>query len=505
MALWRRWWLLASVSILVGVALGSFAAPGSASTAQLTDVVVPPDAGCGKYFPEEYCPPGTGTALVYRGGREANRVRLGAGGAAGIGVSDRGAVIQAGRGCSRVSRHRVSCSVPQTGVYVATGRGADRVVSGLSLGAGRVLEGPTGLIVDGGAGNDVLVTGPRGDLLYGGAGADVLRGRGGGDRLYDSSPRRPLRRGDPSPFAQGASLPLARVGRSRDVFDGGRGGDTISYEGRAGGVRVNLATRDAVGGARRERDSVRGIEDALGGGGGDRLAGDRRANRLDGGQGDDRILGRGGSDIIQDTSGANVVGAGPGNDDITINRFASPLDQDPERVLCGPGADRVSPVLPSDFLNDDCEDLFLVPGERSRLGFIRSLLPLRQGSPPSVLSTNFRCTDFGLGLAPCRLGFELRVDGPARRRGTAPPQGTLLGSQSHTVAVGEERALGLDVSPAGLATLRRHRALRVSVSITDSSPQPRPPGPPGVAGSQGSIAQSPPPAPVGYLTLLRSP
>jgi len=382
----RRSWQLASFSILVGVTLSSLAAPASASTAQLTDVVVPPDPGCGKYFPE-YCPPGSATALLYQGGRQANRVSL-AIGSGKVRISDRGAVIQPGRGCSRVNRHRVLCSPPQTGVYVAAGRGADRVSSGLPLGGDTVLEGPTGLIVDGGAGNDLLVGGAKGDLLYGGKGVDVLRGRGGGDRLYDSSPRRPPRSGDPTPFEQGASVPLARVGPSRDVFDGGGDdGDTISYEGRGGGIRVDLATTAKVGGARRERDSVRRVEHALGGGGGDRLAGNRRGNRLDAAHGDDTVLGRGGDDIIEDISGRNMIAAGPGADTISLNGNSTPLDQDPERILCGSGADKVSGVLPNDFLDGDCDEAFLFPGERSRLGFIRSLLPLREGRPPFVLST----------------------------------------------------------------------------------------------------------------------
>jgi hypothetical protein len=108
--------------------------------------------------------------------------------------------------------------------------------------------------------------GPSGERLYAGGGADVLRGRGGGDLLSDASTPGLLRSGDPSPFVSDEGpVALADPGRGRDSFDGGSGrGDTVSYEARRAGVRVDLANPAAIGGGPGERDSVKGVESAFG-------------------------------------------------------------------------------------------------------------------------------------------------------------------------------------------------------------------------------------------------
>lgn len=447
---------LGLLTLIAGAGLGSLAAPASASTAQIVDVVTPPY--CKYVIPPDTCGPGSSTALVYRGGPEANRVTL-AGGAAEVRISDPRAVIRPGRGCSRVSRHRVSCSVPE-GVFVSTGRGADRVRSRLPL----LLA--TGFIASGGPGNDVLVGGPHTDALYGGQGADVLRGRDGGDRLYDAAPLRVLRGGDPSPF--GVVPQLTAPGRGRDSYDGGAGDDSVSYEGRFDSVKLDLAASAAVAGARGERDSVRGVESASGGGGDDRLAGDQRGNRLDGGEGDDRIVARGGDDSIDGASGRNVIDAGPGNDHVDSTYRSTDLG--PEQISCGSGSDYVGWIFPSDFVEGDCEtiELNFLSDAAVFGGAVRLLLPLRAGAPTDVLSTTLRCY-FQLHPSGCELRLELRVAGPATRDGTAPAPGTLLGFQSYTLSSGEERNVTLGLSPAGIETLRRHRALRVDLQATEGS------------------------------------
>ena len=325
--------------VVVGVALGLPAAPAPASTAQLIDVVLPPE--CKNLPPGVPCLPGSANAVVYRASAgEANRSTL-AGGSEELRISDAGAVIEARTGCSSIDRHSVRCSAPESGVlrvFVATGAGPDIVRSRL-----------TGyVIVDGGSGDDVLLGGPGGDRLHGGKGADVLRGGDGADGLYDASPRRPLRSGNPDPFHEETVLALANPGRGPDSFDGDSGSDTVSYRGRLAGVRVDLALTAAVDGARREHDSVRNVESAVGGAGDDRLAGNnRRTNELDGGDGDDRMVGRRGADYIEGGAGRNVIIAGPGND--YINSPYRPSDQGAERIFCGSGVDSVSWIFPSDF------------------------------------------------------------------------------------------------------------------------------------------------------------
>jgi RTX calcium-binding nonapeptide repeat (4 copies) len=467
---------LGSVILVVGVLLGLLAAPASASTAQLIDVLLP--AECKDIPPGGSCTPEAVKTLVYQAAPgEANVVRLT--GRTEVHISDRAAVIEPGEGCSRIDRHNVSCSASEAelyGVFVAAGGGGDSVTSRLDTGGTWFDER---VILDGGPGNDVLVGGPTWDQLYGGKGADVLRGRGGDDRLYDASPQDPLRSGAPSPFGE-AVVPLANPGPWRDSFDGGRGQrDSISYETRVADITVDLANPAAVGGTRREPDSVRGVENALGGAGDDLLAGNRQNNGLYGAEGDDRIVGRQGSDLIEGGSGNNVIIGGPGNDQINANYRST--DYGAERIFCGSGRDIASWLFPNDFLHDDCEEMyfnFFTVGA-VYLGGPRSELPLRKGRPPTVLSATLWC----LPGRDCDLTFELRVLGPGARRGTSPPEGTLLGSQSYTFSGLEQRNVSLDVSPAGLEILRRHRKLRVVVTITEDPAQP----------------------PVGYQTVLRAP
>jgi hypothetical protein len=472
--------LLVTITIIFGGGFGLLASPAPASTAQLVDVVLPPYC---KYNPPDVpCLPGSAKVLVYEGGAgEVNVVSL-TGGSEEVRIRDRAAIIEPGPGCSRIDRHSVSCSEPGIGVqrvFIATAGGADTVRSELdTLSAGFLGE----VIVNGGHGGDLLVGGPGADRLYAGKGDDVLRGRGGDDQLYDASPWRTLRSGDPSPFEfDEGVIELANPGRGRDSFDGGAGRDSVSYAERSVGVRVDLANTAAIGGARGERDSVKGVESAFGTAGNDRLAGNRRSNWLIGGDGDDRIVGEEGNDSLEGGNGRDLMLGGPGDDQVPFGR----ADQAPDRAFCGPGMDRLFDMAPGDFLNDDCERLFFDTfGERlvGEAGEVRSLLPLRAGRPPVVLSATLSCLPFDVH-APCPLGLELRVHGPATRRGTAPPPGTALGSSFHMFALGEEKSVTLEVSPTGLKLLRRHRALHVSVTTTGT----------------------PPFGPAGYLTVLRSP
>jgi hypothetical protein len=453
----RRLRLAGSVAAILGVALGILSAPSSASTARVVDVVLPPD--CRFPPPEGSCPPGSATALVYRAaGGEANRVEL-ARAAGEVAIADPGAVIQPGEGCRAVDSDEVRCTRPWM-VFVDTRGGADRIRSAFG-----------GVVVNGGAGRDVLMGGPFGDQLYGGRGADILRGRGGHDQLYDAAPSASLGSGDLAPFFPSpidsspfgpALVPLTDPGRGRDLFDGGTGHDTLSYEVRAAGITVDLADASAAG----AEDSVREVEFALGGRGDDRLLGNRRSNWLDGREGDDRIAGRAGSDNLAGGGGRNLVLGGAGDDQVSLGR----TDRSPERVACGSGKDIVFEISPDDFLQDDCEALDFTTFGGRLIGTVRSLLPLRSGDPPEVLAAPLFCAAFATP-ADCRIELELRVHGPATRRGTAPPRGTLLGSSSYTVAVAETRVVRLALSRRGRVLLRRHRALRVRVTTTGDPPE----------------------------------
>jgi Ca2+-binding RTX toxin-like protein len=161
-------------------------------------------------------------------------------------------------------------------------------------------------------GSDRLGGGGGRDLLFGETGNDHLDGGGGdGDRV-NAGPGDDTLDGGPGDFD------ILLGGPGNDKIDGGPGAhDVASYANTGGAVTVDLQSQ-AVTGAEGER--MRGIEDAVGGSGGDTLIGDPAgANRLDGGPGGDRLLAAG--------TGDQAFG-GPGSDHCE-GGFAS-------EVSCGP-------------------------------------------------------------------------------------------------------------------------------------------------------------------------
>ena len=115
--------------------------------------------------------------------------------------------------------------------------------------------------------NNVLRGGGGRDTLHGLAGDDALHGEVGDDRLLGWA-------GD-------------------DLLEGGAGSDTAYFN---AAVVADLAAGTADGGALGGSDRLVGIENLVGSGADDRLAGDKRANTLGGGQGADLLEGRGGAD-----------------------------------------------------------------------------------------------------------------------------------------------------------------------------------------------------------------
>jgi len=213
-------------------------------------------------------------------------------------VRDSGAVITATAPCAAVDAHTARC----TGLFFPNPIGGYRVRLGdgddtLSVVPTTASTDVGWVVVDGGAGDDVLFGGKTdfalGDILSGGGGTDELHGGPGPDELSD---------GDRSHGSSGARAP------DRDILDGGSGVDTVSYRQRTAPVEVDLADKGGDG-ERGERDALTGIESIVGGQARDRLAGDARANSIDGAGDSDRLIGRGGDDVL--ISGAtNKCGAG---------------------------------------------------------------------------------------------------------------------------------------------------------------------------------------------------
>jgi Ca2+-binding RTX toxin-like protein len=173
----------------------------------------------------------------------------------------------------------------------------------------------------GGAGDDSLTGWAYADLLLGGPGADVLFGGGGRDKLVGDDGADRLNGGDGDDTLDG--------GRGNDVLDGwnqddvyvfsdvhgmqtdtvterpGRGGlDVLSFDfPRPTRVLADLSSSSGVI-ARAGRLVVRGdervaraLEGVIGGGGGDRMVGNDRANHFWSGGGTDYAAGGRGHDV----------------------------------------------------------------------------------------------------------------------------------------------------------------------------------------------------------------
>ena len=395
-----------------------------------------------EYYDCRQCPP-TGLLVVRAGPGEANRLIVARGEAGEIRVTDAGAPLVAGPGCTAVGEQRVDCptTVPSLMAFVFAGDGADTFSSSLSVN------------VDGGRGNDRLVGSPFADALSGGQGRDVLRGGDGDDALEDGQ-------------LLTVSLPLgtfAPVRAERDVFDGGAGVDTLGYTGRPRGVVVDLASHGRDAGARGEGDSLRRLEEVVGTDGDDRLFGDESANALDGGAGDDLVVGRGGDDRLRGSTGSNRVRGDAGNDMIEVDSASTSPPLERQRVWCGSGRDRVGQLYRDDFAEDDCEQVVIFESY-----VLRVLLPPRTLRRPPLASMN-EC----IAVEYCRVRMEVRLArSPDRRRPGL--KGLLLAHASArlpSAILPDVRipTLTMHLSKRGSRLLRRHRTLLIRIRLNAPS------------------------------------
>lgn len=166
-----------------------------------------------------------------------------------------------------------------------------------------------------GSGNDYLVGDGGGNALDGGAGDDTFLGAGGDDSLA-----------------------------------GGPGSDTADYSTAPGGVRVDLETGSASGGAGNdalaEVENVDGSEfpdDLTGVVGNNVLRGGAEADAVDGGDGNDLLVGGAGDDELSGRRGADDLRGGAQDDLLTGGRGRDRLSGGSGFNRCngGPGRDRL--------------------------------------------------------------------------------------------------------------------------------------------------------------------
>ena len=186
--------------------------------------------------------------------------------------------------------------------------------------------------IDGLGGNDEIHGGTGLDILTGGAGDDRIFGEEGDDEMYGDDGNDVLDGGTDAATllslyfgGAGNDLMIASNGGVGEYFNGGSGVDTVSFERRDAGVRVQLSFRSLP-----LIDTVQFTENVIGSRFADTITGDSSINVLRGIGGDDVLDGGAGGDVTDGGTGNDVhivdnVGdvvierAGEGNDRVLAN------------------------------------------------------------------------------------------------------------------------------------------------------------------------------------------
>jgi Ca2+-binding RTX toxin-like protein len=292
---------------------------------------------------------GLGSLEYYAEAGEANDLMI-TNAARTMTITDAGAVIVPGLGCTAVSDHKVSCSPVDRAAFFLADLDDKAAVSGGTLAVdilgggdadslrlcancgGRLAGGPgddtllaggLGSLLVGESGNDILDGGAGIDEISGGAGADTISGRRGADRI--------------SP------------GSGADSIDGGRARDLLSFDSAPGPMLVDLRAGTATGWGTK---SLARIENVVGTAHSDELRGSRASNVLSGlgrnnviiGRGgDDVLVGAGDSDTLAGSAGSDVLRGGGGRDRMFGGRGPDTLrtrDGRRDLVAGGSGRDR---------------------------------------------------------------------------------------------------------------------------------------------------------------------
>jgi Ca2+-binding RTX toxin-like protein len=269
-------------------------------------------------------------------------------------ITDTGATISAGPGCTSLAPTKVRCQVADEffSVEVELGDGDDFV--SVSEENQAVLRGGSGDDrIDGGSNHFGAL-----EYLFGGAGNDVLLGRRGNDVLDG-----------------GLGGDILSGGTSCDAETAGQcfiNDDTVTYAHRVNRVRADADGAAVDDGERGEGDTIIADVEHLAGGkgndflggtttnvgflgsglsgmqldgraGNDVLRGGRAPDRLDRGPGDDVLLGARGRDyLLSGGRGDDRIDGGPGRDKLHGNRGRDRLlakDGHPDHVNGGPGRD----------------------------------------------------------------------------------------------------------------------------------------------------------------------
>ena len=250
--------------------------------------------------------------LLVRGGPGAEADTLALSVTADSYVVTSASPLTAGTGCANNSPVVVACAAPGTALAYATvwgGDGPDQLTIGDGFPSQAVI------VLDGGAGDDVLKGSAGDDILRAGPdGADDLDGRAGNDALFS--------------------------GPGSDTLDGGDGSDQLVTTDPCGGhdFKGGSGDGDIAGFA---QSIEQGVIATLGGTAVGRAQSPCpptrvRSDLMLGNEGDDILIGLSGADVLRGEQGVDALYGGKGSD------LLEAFDRNRDLALhCGPGGNRV--------------------------------------------------------------------------------------------------------------------------------------------------------------------
>jgi Ca2+-binding RTX toxin-like protein len=242
-------------------------------------------------------------------------------------ITDAGAAITPGEGCTSVNAHEVECSAVSWATVGAKLGDMNDSFSVAGLDWTQRSEFDWVVEADGGEGNDTLQGSPSGDRFFGGPGNDEISG----GRAQDAACEGPTDFGCTFNYLYGGpGVDQLFGGEDGDYLVGGADADDLS----GGGDRDYASYRDQAGpvvvsvdgiaddGEAGEGDNVREDVEAVYGTrhGGDTLIGNTFRNLFWGGGGDDRLLGRAGNDYLDGGAQDDEIRGGRGIDSILGRR-----------------------------------------------------------------------------------------------------------------------------------------------------------------------------------------
>jgi Ca2+-binding RTX toxin-like protein len=151
----------------------------------------------------------------------------------------------------------------------------------------------------GSAHNDLLAGGGNGETFNGGAGNDGIYTAGGNDTLIG--------------------------GAGNDTLDGGAATDTVDYSGATGPVTAELWRSFALNDGQGGQDALWNIENLIGSGHNDLLAGGANAESFVGGAGNDGLYSAGGNDTLTGGLGNDTLDGGAAFDTADYSGATGPV------------------------------------------------------------------------------------------------------------------------------------------------------------------------------------